>query len=278
MILLETVRNAPEDDEAIALLREIIATGDEELLQEFWFLAPLLPAALSGLGTALGYGAAAGLVTLGTDAVGITDGWYDNVFKYGDPFHYGIEGAKMALNTVGVDEIPFFGKTGDYKFFGKDAHAPKSGWLIDIAKNVMGKGEPQEIVQQAKELTAEEGRQAFRALTPEKRREALKKAGMNDKQIDAWEAKNMQGKAPAEGDGDRAATLLRVQNAGKTKEKAVNPKLDDRFANIKGDPTLVNALKMLLSIEAQGATLDRDMSELKNILIRGEAGASAAGV
>jgi hypothetical protein len=88
-------------NEDIKLLESLLG-GDKELLQEVF---PLL-AILGGLLTV-------GTTVYASDALGVTDNWYDKAVKYIDPSHY-------AISAFSGKNNPMFGESPDRM---------KSGWL-----------------------------------------------------------------------------------------------------------------------------------------------------
>ena len=255
-ILFETIQyGVYHDDEVKALLREIIETGDEELLQEAF---PLL-AVLGGLATAA-------FAVEVSDAIGITDNWYDKVVKYADPFHWGINGARAVLNKTGVTDDE------GYHFFGRDPE----GSLADTIQGLFSDQDAEEVMATAKDMTEEESNDMLKKMTPEKRRETFKKEhGWTDEEINDWESVHVHGEEEAEeeGPGDAAAAEAAVENEDEGGEaEELDTDTDERFVHIRGDEKLVTALQRLLSLEGQGVKLDRSLSELKNMLISGEMG------
>jgi len=87
-------------NEDVKLLESLLG-GDKELLQEGLFLA-----IISALMTA-------GATVWASDALGVTDNWYDKAVKYIDPSHY-------AMSASRVKPGPMFGESPDRM---------KSGWL-----------------------------------------------------------------------------------------------------------------------------------------------------
>jgi len=88
-------------NEDVKLLESLLG-GDKELLQEVF---PLL-AIIGGLMTA-------GATVWASDALGVTDNWYDKAVKYIDPSHY-------AISAFSGKDNPMFGESPDRM---------KSGWL-----------------------------------------------------------------------------------------------------------------------------------------------------
>jgi len=264
IILLEAIKDVQHYDKEIQhFLKEIVESKDEKLLQEWAFVLPLL-GALGNIGFA----------TIASDAIGITNNMYDKLVKYVDPYHYGLESAKTLLNTVGVDKPDFLGG-GDWgtQFFGKDPNAAEPGWLVNLVKGYSGDKEPEELLQQADEMTKKESKQVLKKMSPEKRREVLKREhGWNDDDIDAWEAENLsEEEDPGTGVGDEAASQIALESAAEEVSGAetLDTDADERFKHVRGDPKLANALKTILSLESQGVSLDKALIQLKDILISG---------
>ena len=99
------------------MLESLLGPHDKEMLQEIvWFAA--IPAILKGLGAAATVGGA----VWASDALGVTDNWYDKAVKYIDPMHY----ASSAVT--------------DSPMFGESPNRAESGWLSKgIANKFKGK-------------------------------------------------------------------------------------------------------------------------------------------
>lgn len=118
---------SPIEKELKALIKEALLNGDTHMLESFleshdkemlqeivWFAA--IPAILKGLGAA----ATVGGTVWASDALGVTDNWYDKGVKYVDPTHY--------VTSA------FSGKNNP--MFGRSPNKLKSGWLSKGVSNL----------------------------------------------------------------------------------------------------------------------------------------------
>lgn len=103
-------------NEDVKMLESLLEGEDKELLQELVWFAALIPV-LKGLGAASAVGGA----TWASDALGVTDNWYDKAVKYVDPLHY-VTSAFSGKNN------PMFGESPDRM---------KSGWLTKGVGNMI---------------------------------------------------------------------------------------------------------------------------------------------
>lgn len=93
-------------NEDVEMLESLLESQDKELLQEIW---PAIPFIIKALSSA----AAVGGTVWASDALGVTDNWYDKAVKYVDPTHY-------AVSAFSGKDSPMFGESPDRM---------KSGWL-----------------------------------------------------------------------------------------------------------------------------------------------------
>lgn len=100
----------------VEMLESLLEGQDKELLQELVWFAALVPV-LKGLGAA----ATVGGTVWASDALGVTDNWYDKAVKYVDPTHY-------AVSAFSGKNNPMFGESPDRM---------KSGWLTKGVGNMI---------------------------------------------------------------------------------------------------------------------------------------------